>query len=152
MNFVYSFMATLRAVTETRVVTGVATSISVTGSDYTDDTAKLWIIRAPVPGFQVELVFTTMDTQPGGDFVTVYDGESGSLPSVLRVAGAPSPLPIATTTSTSMAVLFTSDGLVPNAQGLQGFAADFSFVTRVTSAGSISCTGACYAANVRYKW
>jgi hypothetical protein len=82
----------------------------------------------------------------------VYDGGSGSLPSVLRVAGSPSLLPTITTTSTTMAVLFTSDDSVSNAQGLQGFAADFSFVTTVTSVGSISCTGACYAANVRYKW
>jgi hypothetical protein len=152
MQFTYSAAARLRAVTETTVVTGVATSISLTGQAYTDDTSKLWIIRTPLSGFQVELAFTAMDTQPNGDFVTVYDGVSGSLSSVLRVEGAPSPLPSITTTSTSMVVLFTSDDSVSNAQGLQGFAADFSFVTSVTTAGSISCTGACYAANVRYKW
>jgi hypothetical protein len=152
MQFTYSAAARLRAIAETAVVTGLATSISLTGSDFTDDTAKLWIIQAPVSGFQVELVFTTMNTQPGGDFVTVYDGTSGSLSSLLRVAGSPSPLPNTTTTSSSMAVLFTSDDSVSSAQGQQGFAADFSFVTRITSTGSISCTGACYAANVRYKW
>jgi hypothetical protein len=152
MQFDYSSSARLRVVTETTVVTGTATNISLVGAAYTVDTAKLWIIRAPVSGFQVELVFTTMNTQPGGDFVTVYDGESGSLSSVLRVAGSPSPLPITTTASTTMAVLFTSDDSVSNTQGLQGFAADFSFVTRANRTGNISCTGACYAANVRYKW
>jgi hypothetical protein len=152
MSFNYQTAARLRAVTQTAVVTG-ATSINFTGAAYTDDTAKLWILRAPVPGFQVELVFTTMDTQPGGDFVTVYNGDSGSLlSSVLRVAGSPTPLPTATTTNTTMVVLFASDGAVSNAQGLQGFAADFSFVTRVNQMGNISCTGACYAANIRYKW
>jgi hypothetical protein len=150
MRFIYSIGARLRAISETTVVTGVATSISLTGPAYTDDTARLFIISTPVSGFLVELVFTTMDTQPNSDFVTVYDGVSGILPSVLRVAGSPSPLPIITSTSTSMAVLFASDDSV--SQGLQGFAADFSFVTRVNQTGNISCTGACYVANVRYKW
>jgi hypothetical protein len=152
LHFTYSTAARLRAVTETTVVTGMLTSISLTGAAYNDDMAKLWIIRAPVSGLQVELVFTTMDTQASGDFVTVYDGVSGRLSSVLRVAGSPIILPNTTTTSTSMTVLFTSDFSVSNAQGLQGFAADFSFVTRVNETGNISCIGACYAANVRYKW
>jgi hypothetical protein len=152
MQFSYSAGAVLRAVTEARVVTGVATSIGVTGPAYTDDMGQLWIVRAPVPGFQVELVFTALSTEPDFDFVTVYNGVSGNLSSVLRVSGAPSTLPNITSTSEGMAVMFASDDLLSNAQGYLGFAADFSFVRRVNQAGSISCTGACYAGNVQYKW
>jgi hypothetical protein len=151
----YSPASRLRAITETKVVTGVATSISLSGAAYTNDVAKLWIIRSPTPGLQVELAFTTLNTQANADFLTVYNGASQGSPSSLqRIAGSPSPLPIVTSTSgEGMTVLFTSDGSVSNAQGLQGFAADFSFVRRVNTTGNISCTDACSAAaNVRYKW
>jgi hypothetical protein len=152
MTFSYAAGAVLRAVTETRVITGVARSIILTGAVYTDDMARLWIIQIPLSGFQVELVFTTLDTQPGGDFVTVYTGAAGNLSAIMRVAGSPIALPNTTTVSERVTVLFTSDGSVSNAHGLQGFAADFSFVTRVNQTGNISCTGPCYLANVQYKW
>jgi hypothetical protein len=152
LAFNYSATAMLRAVTETAIVTGVATNISLLGPAYTNDMAKLWIIRTPVSvsGFLVELVFTTLSTEPNTDFVTAYGGISIPSRSQLRVSGSPSTLP--NITSERVAVLFTSDGTVSNAQGLQGFAASFAFIQRVTQAGNISCTGACYIANVQYKW
>jgi hypothetical protein len=150
MQFTYSATAVLRAVTETRVVTGIATSISLLGTAYINDMAKLWILRSPVPGFQVELVFTVLSIQPNADFLTVYDGVHGSLSSLARWPLMPANI---TSGSECMTVLFTSDSSVSGGDGvLQGFAADFSFVRRVRQAGNISCTGACYAANVRFKW
>jgi hypothetical protein len=152
MQFSYAAAAVLRAVTQTQLATGSATSISLLGSEYTNDIARLWIIQAPVPGFLIELFFTTISTQPNADFVTVYNGMSGTLAPLLRVAGSPSLLPNLTSTSERITMLFTSDGSVSHAQGLQGFAADFHFIRRVNQTGNIGCTGACYAANVQYKW
>jgi hypothetical protein len=143
MQLSYSAGAVLRAVTKASVTIGNATSVAMLGPAYIDDTAEMAIIRAPVPGFRNELVFTTLDTQPNADFVTVYDGVSGNLTSLLRVSGSPSALPNVTS---------TSDGSESNAQGYQGFAADVTFVQRVNRAGTINCTGACYAANTEWKW
>jgi hypothetical protein len=148
MQFNYSAGAVLRAVTETRVLTGTATSFGVLGPAYVTDYAQLWIIRTPVPGFQTVLTFTTFDTEGGYDFVTVYDGVTGGLSPLRRLSGRPAiPLTVSTT-SEGMAVLFTSDRSTTG----QGFAASFAFVAHVSEAGSINCTGACYTANVQYKW
>jgi hypothetical protein len=48
MTFSYAAGAVLRAVTETRVITGVARSIILTGAVYTVDMARLWIIQIPL--------------------------------------------------------------------------------------------------------
>jgi hypothetical protein len=51
MQFNYSVGALLRAVTETRVVTGTASSfLGVLGPAYVNDQAQLFIIRAPRVG------------------------------------------------------------------------------------------------------
>jgi hypothetical protein len=81
--FSYSTGALL---TEITVVTGLAIRIGVTRIAYTDNMARLWIIQTPVPGFQVEIVFTTLGTQLNCDYVTVYSGASGNLSALVRVA------------------------------------------------------------------
>jgi hypothetical protein len=149
MQFSFSTGAVLRAVTQTSIILGVATSIILSTAAYIDDTARLWVIRAPAHGFQIELVFTTLRTEPDADFVTVYDGASGTLSPLLRVSGFPGTLPNVTSSSQCMTVLFASDG---SGSGLQGFAADFSVIKIVNETGTVGCTEACYAANVRYKW
>jgi hypothetical protein len=118
------------------------------GPAYVNDQAQLFIIRAPVPGFQTELTFTSFETEIDFDFVTVYDGVAGRLSPLQRLSGRPSTPLIVSTRSEGMTVLFTSDF----SSTAQGFAANFMFVRHVSEAGNINCTGACYTANVQYRW
>jgi hypothetical protein len=148
MQFSYVAGAVLRAVTETRVVTGTASTFSVLGPAYANDDAQLFIIRAPVPGFQTVLAFTTFSTEDCCDYVTIYDGVNGRLSPLQRLSGRPSTPFTVSTRSEGMTVLFTSDSTLT----VQGFAANFMFVRRVSEAGNINCTGACYTPNVQYRW
>ncbi len=70
--------------------------------DYADDTECTWHIQAEGP---ITVVFKAFATEPGYDFVTLDDGTGGEV----RYSGFVVPPPFSTN-STSLTILFTSDG------------------------------------------
>ena len=57
---------------------------------------------------KLELIFSRFNTEYGGDYVSVYDGDSTSSPLIGQFSGSSVPAPI-TSSSNNLYVRFTSD-------------------------------------------
>ena len=88
------------------------------GGNYGNGAACTWSIVCP-SGTTSSLVFKTMDTEHGWDFVTVYDGDSTDAGQLARFDGT-NAYPVSSSGET-MLVQFTSDGSVTR----QGFLASY---------------------------
>ena len=113
-------------------VTSCSTSIYDNGglSNYADNSSGSLTILPATTGAMVQLAFTTLDTEYGYDFVSVYDGTSASAPLLATYSGnyqnTQLPLPLtATNVAGALTVVFSSDAL----DNAAGFAATVSCVS-----------------------
>ena len=113
-------------------VTSCSTSIYDNGglSNYADNSSGSLTLLPATTGAMVQLAFTTLDTEYGFDFVSVYDGASTSAPLLGTYSGNYSgtslPLPLtATNVAGALTVVFSSDAL----DNAAGFAATISCVS-----------------------
>ncbi|CAL4115917.1 unnamed protein product [Meganyctiphanes norvegica] len=82
-----------------------------TGSLYPANANCSWVIVSS--GANIELKFTSIDTEPGTDFVYIRDGENISSPELGKYSGLILPSSV-TTTSNKAYIHFTSDALYPS--------------------------------------
>ena len=114
------------------VVTSCSTAIYDNGglSNYADNSSGSLTVQPATPGAMVQLTFTTLDTEYGFDFVSVYDGPTANASLLGTFSGYYSgnqlPLPLTATNAAGvLTVVFSSDGLDTAA----GFAATVSCVS-----------------------
>ena len=94
-------------------------SITFTDS-YVDNAECTWTITCPTRGTTPSVRFSTMATESGYDFVTLYDGTSTQGAQLQQYSGNVLPDPVQAPAQ-ALTIAFTSDGSV---QG-QGFSVDF---------------------------
>lgn len=125
-------------------------SFGVTGSSYVNSMSETWEITTGTNDL-ITLSYT-INTEANYDFVYIYDINSSGTATLLTASGLSGTLSgtITTTSYTGKArVVFTSDGSVSNANGLNGFA--ISFYGASSSGGSSSVTGS-GTTNSLAKW
>ncbi|CAL4180182.1 unnamed protein product, partial [Meganyctiphanes norvegica] len=93
----------------------------VTGSNYPENVNCSWVIVSS--GANIELEFTSINTEPGTDFVYIRDGESISAPELGNYSGVTLPSSVKTTSNKAF-IHFTSDALHPS----KGFALIWNIV------------------------
>ncbi|MBL0267130.1 MAG: T9SS type A sorting domain-containing protein [Chitinophagaceae bacterium] len=79
-------------------------------SDYANFTHCTWLIR-PAGAFNINLNFTTFNTESGIDFVNVYDGGDDSAPLLGSFSGASLP-PVISSSGGQMFIEFISNNLI----------------------------------------
>ncbi|HEX8329206.1 MAG TPA: CARDB domain-containing protein [Hymenobacter sp.] len=107
------FVGTLVPLSGSATITTCATTIYDNGgyNNYADYSNGTLTILPATPGALVQLVFNSFSTEPGFDYVRIYDGTSVNAPLLASYTGYQlPPLVMATNASGALTVQFTSDG------------------------------------------